>query len=82
MGDHSTGTGEGGFRGSIDGPYGLVQVSMNPRRDGIALSGAGNARGDWTMEPNGEAVRQVVQGAISLSQGHCQVNSPPGTMPG
>lgn len=57
-----------GFGGSIDGPYGRVRASTNPRRDGIALSGAGNARGDWTMEPNEEAVQQVVQGAISLSQ--------------
>ena len=65
-----------GFGGSIDGPYGRVRASMNPRRDGIALSGAGNARGDWTMEPNQEAVRQVVQGAISLSQAMLAV--PPG----
>ena len=49
---------------------------MTPRRDGIALSGAGNARGDWTTEPNEEAVRQVAQGAISLSQAMLAV--PPG----
>ncbi|HJO37519.1 MAG: FAD-dependent oxidoreductase [Vicinamibacterales bacterium] len=57
-----------GFGGSIDGPNGRVRASTNPRRDGIALSGAGNAPGEWSLTPNEDAVRQVVQGAISLSQ--------------
>lgn len=53
-------SGAGG--GSISGQRG---VGMNPRSDGIALSGTAE-RGVWTLEPNEDARKRIVEGAIQL----------------
>ena len=38
---------------------------MVPRRDGIALGGTAE-RGEWSLEPNEEARKTVVEGHIEL----------------
>lgn len=50
----------GGVPGATGGSMG-----MNPRSDGLAL-GSTSARGVWSLEPNEEAIRRVVEGHIAL----------------
>lgn len=38
---------------------------MTPRSDGIALGGTAE-RDEWTMEPNAEARKGIVEGHIAL----------------
>lgn len=38
---------------------------MNPRSDGLAL-GSTSERGVWSLEPNEDAIRRVVEGHIAL----------------
>jgi glycine/D-amino acid oxidase-like deaminating enzyme len=40
-------------------------VHMSPRSDGIALGGT-SVEGDWTLEPDGEARRRIVEAHIDL----------------
>ncbi len=40
-------------------------VHMSPRRDGIALGGT-SVEGDWTLEPDPEARRRIVEAHIDL----------------
>ena len=52
----------GGFRRA---PEGKIGIHMMPRTDGIALGGTAE-RGVWTLEPNEEARRRVVDGHVEL----------------
>ncbi len=49
-------------------------IHMMPRRDGIALGGT-NERGEWSLEPNEEARRRVVEEHIALFRA---MRAPPG----
>lgn len=42
-----------------------VGIHMNPRGDGIALGGT-SERGVWTLEPNQDEMKRVVDGHIKL----------------
>ena len=42
-----------------------VSLHMSPRSDGIALGGTAE-RGEWSLEPNEEARKRVVDGHIAL----------------
>jgi glycine/D-amino acid oxidase-like deaminating enzyme len=46
-------------------PGDSVGIHMNPRGDGIALGGT-SERGVWTLEPNQEEMKRVVEGHIKL----------------
>ena len=52
----------GGLSRNTSGGFGL---SMQPRSDGIVLGGT-SERGIWSLEPNAEARRRVVEGHIEL----------------
>ena len=52
----------GGLRRNTSGCFG---IHMQPRTDGIILGGT-SERGVWSLEPNEEARRQVVEGHIEL----------------
>ena len=52
----------GGLRRNTSGGLG---IHMQPRSDGIILGGT-SERGVWSLEPNGEARRRVVEGHIEL----------------
>ena len=52
----------GGLSRNTSGGFG---ISMQPRSDGIILGGT-SERGVWSLEPNEEARRQVVEGHIEL----------------
>lgn len=42
-----------------------IGIHMMPRNDGIALGGT-SERGEWSLEPNEEAMKRVVEGHIEL----------------
>ena len=52
----------GGLRRGTSGGFG---IHMQPRSDGIILGGT-SERGVWSLEPNEEARRRVVEGHIAL----------------
>ena len=52
----------GGLRCNTSGGFG---IHMQPRTDGIILGGT-SERGVWSLEPNEEARRRVVEGHIEL----------------
>lgn len=54
--DYSAGAG----RSATSGTSG-ISVYMYPRRDGIALGGTGE-KGVWSLEPNEESMKQIVEG--------------------
>ena len=53
------------FGGLRPGPPGGFGIHMQPRSDGIVLGGT-SERGIWSLEPNEEARRRVVEGHIAL----------------
>lgn len=44
---------------------GLLGIHMQPRRDGIVLGGT-SERGEWSTEPNQEALRLVVSAHMAV----------------
>lgn len=55
----------GGLPGRVGGDGGGFPIHMQPRRDGIVLGGT-SERGVWSLEPNEEARRRIVEGHIEL----------------
>ena len=53
----------GGF--GSDEEHSAMPLHMSPRSDGIALGGTAE-RGEWSLEPNEEARKKVVEGHIAL----------------
>ena len=46
-------------------PRGVLGVHMQPRRDGIVLGGT-SERGEWSLEPNQEAMRLIVNAHMAV----------------
>jgi D-amino-acid oxidase len=53
----------GGLHSTVSTPG--IGLHMTPRRDGIALGGTAE-HGEWSLEPNEEAMKRVVEGHIEL----------------